>query len=136
MHSGGAPDGWCHAFSLSLLVLVCMDKGVSPGHVFWTQDVSRQTHLHTPTKGTHAAQTRNVVLPGTSIIFLYTFKKAASASLLLLLKASICKERGEKEWLIVSYTTRQLSVTSIHPKGRPINFTVRVVYISAYPHYA
>lgn len=36
---------------------------------------------------------QHTVLPGTSIIFLYTFKKAASASLLLLLKASICKEK-------------------------------------------
>lgn len=31
-------------------------------------------------------------LPGTSIIFLYTFKKAFSASLLLLLNASICNQ--------------------------------------------
>lgn len=72
-----------------------------------------------------------MVLPGTSIIFLYTFKKAFSASLLLLLNASICKERrgGGEEWLILSYTTSHLNVTSIHSKGRTIHFTVRLVYI-------
>lgn len=75
----------------------------SPDHVFWTREVSRQTHSnkHTHT-GMHAEWMLEVALPGTSIIFLYTFKKAFSASLLLLLNASICKERKK---LIVSYTT-------------------------------
>lgn len=39
------------------------------------------------------------------------------------------REGGKKEWLIVSYTTSQLNVTSKHSKARPINSTVRRVYI-------
>ncbi len=126
-------------FPLPLLVLSAWIRG-SPDHIFffffWTQEVSRHT-LTNAHEDARTVQTLNVALPGTSIIFLYTFKKAASASLLLLLNASICKERRKKKkWLIVSYTTSHLSVTSMHSKGRPINFTVRLVYISVYPHYA
>lgn len=36
--------------------------------------------------------------------------------------------RGE-EWLILSYITSHLNVTSIHSKGRTIHFIVRLVYI-------
>ena len=64
-----------------------MDRGGVSWSYFQLEDVSKQTHLHK-----HRAQPLKVVLPGTSINFLYTFKKAASASLLLLLKASICKD--------------------------------------------
>lgn len=46
-----------------------------------------------PYAGIHAVHTLNMDLPGTSIIFLYTFKKAFSASLLRLLNASICTEK-------------------------------------------
>ena len=68
----------------------------------------------------HTEWMLELALPGTSIIFLYTFKKAFSASLLLLLNASICKERErKKEQLIVSYTTT-LSVTAIHSKDSPL----------------
>lgn len=97
---------------------VCMDIGVFKS-CLWTQEVSRQSLTWT-----NSALQFKTVLPGTSIIFLYTFKKAASASLLLLLNASIYEEKKKQNYYQIHNYRSQTA------KGRSRHFTVGVVYIS------